>query len=84
MSYVIVFSATGTRDMGFVEDVNRLNVALTRARRKLIVVGNGESLGLRRGLLGKYLEYASGIQCMYQYWEGSVRLPESLTIPKIN
>jgi superfamily I DNA and/or RNA helicase len=49
---VIVFSATGTRDMGFVEDANRLNVALTRARRKLIVVANSESLGLHRGLLG--------------------------------
>jgi superfamily I DNA and/or RNA helicase len=80
---VIVFSATGTRDMGFVEDVNRLNVALTRARRKLIVVANSGSLGLRRGLLGRYLEHTTGIGCVYQYRDGAVRVPESPPLLKI-
>jgi len=62
---------------GFVEDVNRLNVALTRARRKLIVVANSRSLGLRRGLLGQYMEYTTGIGCVYQYRDGTVRVLDS-------
>lgn len=77
---VIVFSATCTRGMGFVEDVNRLNVALTRARRKLIVVGNSESLGNRRGLLGQYLEYAAHNRCIYRFEDRAVRFQKSLPI----
>ena len=77
---VIVFSATGTHSMEFVEDVNRFNVAMTSARRKLIVVGNSGSLGLRRGLLGQYLEHAVSIQCIYRYSDGAVRVLESLPL----
>jgi predicted DNA helicase len=54
---VIVFSVTSTRDMSFVEDENRLNVAFTRARRKLIVIGNAGSFG-PQGLLSKFTSYA--------------------------
>jgi len=63
--------------MGFVEDVNRLNVALTRPRRKLIVVGNMASLILKRGLLSKYVEEASTIGCLYSYSKGMIARMES-------
>ena len=76
---VIVFSATSTRGMGFVEDVNRLNVALTRPRRKLIVVGNQTSLSRYEGLLDKFVEETSSIGCLYEYSEGKVgELPHHL------
>jgi len=54
---VIVFTMTSTKDMSFVEDENKLNVAFTRARRKLIVVGNAESIHERHRLLSKFLSY---------------------------
>jgi superfamily I DNA and/or RNA helicase len=55
---VIVFTITSTRDMSFVEDENRLNVAFTRARRKLIVIGNANSIRREHKLLYTFLSYA--------------------------
>ena len=34
--------------IGFLGDLRRMNVALTRARMKLIVIGNSETLGRHR------------------------------------
>ena len=41
---VIIFTITRTEEMKLVEDENRLNVAFTRAKRKLIVIGNANSI----------------------------------------
>jgi predicted DNA helicase len=54
---VIIFTITSTRDMTFVEDENRLNVAFTRARRKLIVIGNVNSIRKEHKLLSTFLTY---------------------------
>ena len=57
---VIIYSVTGTRDISFIEDENRLNVAFTRARKKLIVLGNAKAIQQNspKGLLSKYVNYA--------------------------
>ena len=57
---VIVFSVTSTNNLDFVEDEDRLNVAFTRAKKKLIVVGNAESIELQQGLLFKFLSHVRG------------------------
>lgn len=54
---VIVFSATSTGDLSFVQNENRLNVALTRAKKKLIVVGNAKSIVSQPGLLSDFVSY---------------------------
>jgi len=43
---IIVLGCVRTRNLGFIEDCRRLNVAITRARRHLIIVG--KELLLRR------------------------------------
>jgi superfamily I DNA and/or RNA helicase len=54
---VIFFSATATtpRSVRFVENRRRLNVALTRARMKLIVLANANAPWA--GLMREYIEY---------------------------
>jgi predicted DNA helicase len=66
---VIIISITSTGSMRFPSEPHRLNVALTRARRKLIVVGNGGSIYKSQGtLIFKFLEYVYKYGKIYD-WE---------------
>ncbi|TNV86292.1 hypothetical protein FGO68_gene3263 [Halteria grandinella] len=50
---IIILGCVRTRNLGFIEDCRRMNVAITRARRHLIVLGK-ESL-LQRNLHWRYI-----------------------------
>ena len=46
---IIVFSCVRSnenKDLGFVNNARRINVALTRAKHGMIIVGNSETLGV--------------------------------------
>ena len=60
---VIIFSITSTSSFDFIEDENRLNVAFTRARKKLIVIGNRDSIlhHTPYGLLSDFIQYAASL-----------------------
>lgn len=56
---VIVISMVRANDegqIGFLRDLRRMNVALTRAKMKVIIVGNSETLGRHR-FYGKLMDY---------------------------
>ncbi|MGB9622567.1 MAG: AAA domain-containing protein, partial [Candidatus Bathyarchaeia archaeon] len=66
---IIIFSATATsqRSTRFVENERRLNVALTRARKKLIVLANAKAPWT--GLMKEYIEYTKRLNS-YIPWQG--------------
>ncbi|MCD6368766.1 MAG: hypothetical protein J7L38_03100 [Thermoproteales archaeon] len=66
---VIIFSVTSTSRMEFPANPHRLNVALTRARKKLIVVGNGKAIveKAKGTLLYSFLEYCAAKDCIYDW-----------------
>jgi DNA replication ATP-dependent helicase Dna2 len=56
---VISFVATGTLDSPIFEDYRRINVALTRAKKALVLVGDGDALATD-DVYGRMVEWARG------------------------
>jgi superfamily I DNA and/or RNA helicase len=55
-------------EVGFLADVRRMNVALTRARRKLVVVGDGATVA-RHPFYARFLEHAQATGAWRSAWE---------------
>jgi len=55
-------------EIGFLADTRRMNVALTRARRKLIVIGDSSTLG-GNDFYSRLFEYFESIGAYHTVWE---------------
>lgn len=55
-------------EMGFLTDTRRMNVAMTRARRKLVVIGDSATLGAI-GFYKDFIQYAESIGAYRSSWE---------------
>lgn len=55
-------------EIGFLKDIRRMNVALTRARKKLVIVGDSATLG-GFGFYTNLLEYAERIDGYKTVWD---------------
>jgi ATP-dependent RNA/DNA helicase IGHMBP2 len=55
-------------EIGFLGDTRRMNVALTRARRKLIVIGDSSTLAGNEFYAGM-ISYFESIGCYQSIWE---------------
>jgi ATP-dependent RNA/DNA helicase IGHMBP2 len=55
-------------DLGFLADIRRMNVALTRARRKLVVIGDGATIA-RHPFYDCFIRYAQRIGAWRSAWE---------------
>ncbi|XP_005397152.1 PREDICTED: protein ZGRF1 isoform X1 [Chinchilla lanigera] len=56
---IIILSCVRTRHVGFIDSETRVNVALTRGRRHLLIVGNLACLR-RNGLWGRVIQHCEG------------------------
>ncbi len=67
----VVVSLTRSNDageVGFLADVRRMNVAITRARKKLVVVGDGATIS-RHPFYDGFIKYAQDIGAWRSAWE---------------
>ena len=55
-------------DIGFLKDLRRTNVALTRARKKLVVIGDSATLA-NHPFYARWVEYAEQINAYRSAWE---------------
>ncbi|UUO09050.1 AAA domain-containing protein [Blastopirellula sp. J2-11] len=55
-------------EIGFLADVRRMNVAMTRAKRKLIVIGDSSTIGGNE-FYARFLEYVESIDAYHSVWE---------------
>ena len=56
------------QEIGFLGDTRRMNVALTRARRKLIVIGDSSTVGVNP-FFADLLSYFEQIDAYHTVWE---------------
>ncbi|KFQ17915.1 Uncharacterized protein C4orf21, partial [Merops nubicus] len=63
---IIVLSCVRTRQLGFIDSEKRMNVALTRAKRHLLIVGNPACLSRNR-LWGRVIHHCQGRENGFQH-----------------
>ena len=54
--------------IGFLSDIRRMNVAMTRARKKLVVVGDSATLS-RLPFYANFIAYAESRDAYHSAWE---------------
>jgi superfamily I DNA and/or RNA helicase len=66
--YISMTRSNDKGEIGFLADIRRMNVAMTRARKKLIVVGDSATLALS-SFYSNFISYAERIHAYQSAWE---------------
>lgn len=66
--YISLVRSNDRGEIGFLNDIRRMNVAMTRARKKLVVVGDSATLA-QHPFYGDFIEYAQQIDGYLSAWE---------------
>ncbi len=66
--YISLVRSNPKGEIGFLGDTRRMNVALTRARKKLVVIGDSATLG-NHGFYQAFLDYVDEINSYASAWE---------------
>lgn len=66
--YISLVRSNSEGDIGFLKDYRRMNVAMTRARKKLVIIGDSATLGTDK-FYSKFLDYVERIGAYRTAWE---------------
>lgn len=66
--YISMVRSNDTKEIGFLNDIRRMNVALTRAKKKLVVIGDSALLG-NYPFYKDFLDYIESIGAYKSAWE---------------
>lgn len=66
--YISMVRSNDTGEIGFLNDIRRMNVALTRARKKLVVIGDSATLAYNN-FYKDFLTYVESINSYKSGWE---------------
>lgn len=66
--YISLARSNNAADIGFLSDTRRMNVALTRAKKKLVVIGDSATLGNHK-FYQEFLNYIEEIGAYTSAWE---------------
>lgn len=66
--YISLVRSNNRQEIGFLNDLRRMNVAITRARKKLVVIGDSATVGATP-FYGKFLEYCEKHGAYRSAWE---------------
>lgn len=66
--YISMVRSNDTKDIGFLSDIRRMNVALTRAKKKLVLIGDSATLS-NHPFYMHFLDYVESINAYKSAWE---------------
>ena len=66
--YISLVRSNSKGEIGFLKDIRRINVALTRARKKLVVIGDSATVG-KYPFYADFLDYVENIGAYHSAWE---------------
>ncbi|MES2138560.1 MAG: AAA domain-containing protein [Bacteroidota bacterium] len=66
--YISLVRSNDLKEIGFLNDIRRMNVALTRAKKKLVVIGDSATLA-NHPFYKNFLDYTESINAYKSAWE---------------
>ena len=66
--YISLVRSNDNQEIGFLSDTRRMNVALTRAKKKLVVIGDSSTFG-NHPFYKSFLDYVEKIGAYKSAWE---------------
>lgn len=66
--YISLTRSNAEQQIGFLADIRRMNVAMTRARKKLVVIGDSSTIGQHPFYKG-FLDYIESLGTYHSVWE---------------
>lgn len=66
--YISLVRSNSKNEIGFLKDYRRMNVAITRARKKLVIVGDSATVG-NDSFYSQFIDYVQSIDSYKSAWE---------------